>query len=284
MKAPLGIVLYKGKSQLDGEKILVIATGFQERSENRKTGDMIQTWIIRRDIDPILAKRLGKDFSICGDCFHRDAGTCYVNLCHGPLAVYNSFHNDNYVDFNEDMLHLFEGRNIRLGSYGDPAAVPIHIWTQICNVAAGWTGYTHQWNNTKLPHINVLQKYCMASCDMIEEQRKAISLGWRTFRIRTGNIDNFVEKNEFVCPASKEGGERSNCAKCQGCNGLQRPTMNNVVIKLHGKGIEDETIKSKFGDWQINRFEKTIKARRYKKKWRKDWKAVVKAFKLVTKC
>jgi len=279
-KEPQGIILYRGKSQLDGKNIIVIATGFQEKSDNKKTGDMIQTWILRRDTDPILAKRLGRDFSICGNCMHRDAGTCYVNLAHGPARVYEAFHNDSYVDFNEDMLKHFEGRNIRLGSYGDPAAVPIHVWTIICNTAKGWTGYTHQWNNPKLKHINVLQKYCMASIDMVEEKQKALKLGWRTFRIRTDNIDDFVEDNEFICPASKEAGVVSNCAKCNGCSGLTREAMKNVVIKIHGKGTDGGV-----GDnWLLKRFEKTIKARRYKKKWRKNWKQVIKNFKLVTKC
>ena len=46
---------------------------------------------------------------------------------------------------------------IRLGSYGDPAAVPIEIWDNLCSVAANYTGYTHQWATCD-PN---LKNYCM---------------------------------------------------------------------------------------------------------------------------
>ena len=44
-----GVVLYEGPSVLDGAPIAVIAT---LKSANVKTGDMIQTWIIRSDMHP----------------------------------------------------------------------------------------------------------------------------------------------------------------------------------------------------------------------------------------
>ncbi len=79
-KRPLGLILWRGKSLLDGKRIMVIATGVFNKTENKKTGDMIQAWILRRDIDPMLARRLGEDYSICGDCKHREQSTCYVNI------------------------------------------------------------------------------------------------------------------------------------------------------------------------------------------------------------
>ena len=47
-----GVVFYEGPSMLDGKPIVAIAT---PSTENRKTGDMIQTWILRRNIDPVRA-------------------------------------------------------------------------------------------------------------------------------------------------------------------------------------------------------------------------------------
>ena len=52
MPNPNGRILYEGPSMLDGAPIVVIATGFAERSGNDKTGAMIQTWILRADIPP----------------------------------------------------------------------------------------------------------------------------------------------------------------------------------------------------------------------------------------
>ena len=38
-KKPIGIILWSGKSLIDGERIAVIATGVFSKSENKKTGD-----------------------------------------------------------------------------------------------------------------------------------------------------------------------------------------------------------------------------------------------------
>ena len=61
-------VFYDGPSALDGAPIIGIAV---LRSDNRKTGDMVQTYILRADTHPVDALRDGSDASICGDCPHR---------------------------------------------------------------------------------------------------------------------------------------------------------------------------------------------------------------------
>ena len=45
-------VLYEGPSLLDGEPIVAILTGLRSSSGNRKTGAMLQTWILRADVSP----------------------------------------------------------------------------------------------------------------------------------------------------------------------------------------------------------------------------------------
>ena len=64
----LGVVLYEGPSLLDGQPIVVIATGLARLSANPKTGDMVQTWVLCRDVDPFAAIHNGQDVSVCGDC------------------------------------------------------------------------------------------------------------------------------------------------------------------------------------------------------------------------
>jgi hypothetical protein len=79
-------IVYQGPSLIDGQPIVVLV---QTGSKNRKTGDMVQTYILRSDIDPISASRTGQDSSICGDCIHKGQAsdkeqgqainrTCYV--------------------------------------------------------------------------------------------------------------------------------------------------------------------------------------------------------------
>ena len=63
-----GVVLYNGPSLIDGAPIIAIACRITEASENSKTGAMIQTFILRRDIAPHLALKTGADSSVCGDC------------------------------------------------------------------------------------------------------------------------------------------------------------------------------------------------------------------------
>ena len=106
---PLGIVLYQGPSQLDGESIVVIATGFQRPSANAKTGDMLQTWILRSDVNPLAAIHTGRDVSVCGDCplrgFLEGNGrrtvnrrrACYVAIHQAPLAVYDAYRRGRYA-------------------------------------------------------------------------------------------------------------------------------------------------------------------------------------------
>ena len=53
-----GFVLYDGASVLDGAPIVVIAT---LETSNAKTGAMVQTWILRSDIEPHQAIKTGDD-------------------------------------------------------------------------------------------------------------------------------------------------------------------------------------------------------------------------------
>lgn len=271
MKKPIGLVLYKGPSQIDGKLIVVLATGIFNQTDNEKTGNMIQTWILRADIPPIIAKQLGHDYSVCGDCKHRHFGSCYVNIAHGPHNTYNAYHRDRYAKFNEEEhLELFRGRKIRLGSYGDPAAVPTEVWDKVCSVASGWTGYTHQWN-TRFVDPD-LRKFCMASCDNTAEYIKAEKFAWRIFRVRMsdGNVaTDRLNYNEVVCPASNEAGNKTSCAKCGLCMGTASSSTRNPVIIVHG--LDHKIASFKYGMQRIKWKEKYRKVFQYPLKKKKKY-------------
>ena len=239
-----GRIIYEGESMLDGAPIVVIAIGFGTGSSNRKTGDMIQTYIIRRDLAPIAAAQSGADSSVCGTCVHRgvivsdQAGvtrnvgrTCYVNLGQGATSVYNTYLRGGYPVWDDNAEpHLTKGRIVRLGTYGDPAAVPVQVWTSLLMGASGHTGYTHQWRN---PNIKPLQRYCMASADTPEESRAAQSQGWRTFRVGLPSHPA-RQDNEALCPASAEAGKKLTCAQCRACDGTASSRRGSVYIPAHG--------------------------------------------------
>lgn len=240
-----GYVLYTGPSLLDGAPIVVIATGFKAGSTNRKTGEMIQTYILRSDVEPTDAIRLGDDDAICGDCPHRgriietDKGfknvgrTCYVNVGQGPLAVFRTYKAGKYpaAPFQLPVT----GRMVRLGTYGDPAAVPGDVWVNLLDGAAGHTGYTHQWRNPSLSreHLASLRGLCMASADTAEEADHAHAMGWRTFRVSLNPTLDPIRKGEVLCPASAEAGKKLTCAECRACDGANG-RRGSIYIPAHG--------------------------------------------------
>lgn len=247
MAKPNGYILYEGPSELDGKPIVVIATGFADKSANIKTGALIQTWILRADISPLEAVHSGEDASICGDCKHRgvleaqEDGTmrnkrrlCYVLEFQAPLSIWRAYKRGSYTNASawplEGRQDLFEGRMVRLGAYGDPAAVPERVWAYATLRAASWVGYTHQW--AKLPRTALLRTLTMASADTREEAAAAQAEGWRTFR-----VGESPEKGEISCPASEEMGKLVTCSDCGLCAGDYRQAKN-ITLRPHGNRVK----------------------------------------------
>lgn len=236
---PSGYVIYKGPSLLDGQPIVAILTGLgKRRSVNEKTGAMSQTWILPDNgIAPHINVRSGADASVCGDCKHRpiNGGACYVRVHQGARSVYAAYLRGRYgravsqpSPVDPTLAALGTGRTVRLGAYGDPAAVPAYIWRELLSRAAGWTGYTHQWRTCAAS----LQPLVMASCDTPEERAEAQAQGWRTFTVRMGS--DALAPRESVCPASHEAGRKLTCAQCQACNGTSSGRKGSIAIIVHG--------------------------------------------------
>ena len=104
-------------------------------SNNIKTGNVVQTWIIVKDVNPIEAVNTGADKLICGDCKHRGEivlvdkkrdkksysvrnglktinkqRKCYVKLFQAPYSVLKSYRKGNYKKISlqnyQSYLHL----------------------------------------------------------------------------------------------------------------------------------------------------------------------------------
>jgi hypothetical protein len=227
------MIVWRGLSQLDGvTPIVLLATGVSQgkASLNTKTGDMVQTWILRDDIAPHVALRDGMDEAICGTCPHRSpksggSGACYVNVGQGPRSTWVAHQNKGSLPFD---LSAFAGRKVRFGAYGDPAAVPFEVWELIASVAAGVTGYTHQWRacDTRF------SQYCMASADSVEDRRAARLMGYRTFWVRP--MGTVKPQGAVMCPASAEAGKRTVCASCMQCGGTSNGRTVDITIQAHG--------------------------------------------------
>ena len=232
-----GVVLYDGPSRIDGAPIVAIACRITQASANEKTGAMVQTFIMHRDIAPHLALKTGEDSSICGDCklrpINKGPTRCFVRVYQAPLSVWNAYQRGRYavpgVDFDAALLpELFSGLSFRIGSYGDPAAIPSRIWKTATRRVKNRTGYTHQWRR----RIGVgLKGLCMASADNESDVASATSKGWRTFRVRKHDAPTLDV--ESICPASREGKRRTQCDTCGLCKGAMI-AARNIVIADHG--------------------------------------------------
>lgn len=232
---PNGVVLFRGPSLLNGRPVACVAVGLARASGNAKTGAFVQTYILADGGEsPVEALRSGGDEAVCGECPHRPqngrAGSCYVNAGQAPLAVYRALQRGAYPAFDlAAHLALFAGRLVRLGSYGDPAAVPLDVWEEVCGAAAGWAGYSHNWRTCAPGYA----RYCMASCETAGDRELALALGYRTFRVRLP--EEPLEVGEFACPASEEAGRRLSCAECRACSGALAGGRNaSPAVVVHG--------------------------------------------------
>jgi len=220
---PNGRVLYEGPSLIDGAPIVVIATGFDESSGNAKTGEMIQTWILRADIPPHHAFKSPEGASVCGDCTHRLLQSCYVQWYQAPLSVWNCWHHGSGYD--KAAPSDFDGRILRIGSAGDPCAVPAEVWEPLLGRVSAHTGYTHQWRQ---PFAAWARGVLQASCDGFADYLEATAHGWATFLVTPA--DTPAPAGTVHCAASAERGHKTTCAACTLCDGATA----NVVIHAHG--------------------------------------------------
>jgi hypothetical protein len=232
-----GLIFYRGKSELDGENIVGVAVGLDGSSGNRKTGDLIQTYIfVDNGHFPHENAAYGRaDKSICGNCPHRakedqKAGSCYVNLGQGPYSVFKQLLQGKYDVLKQKHKPLFMGRYLRLGSYGDPAAIPFNVWAELSSWSTDHTGYTHQWRTCN----PLFKNLCMASCDSLDDMTVAKMLGWRTFRVKQEHDASLP--NEIRCPAQKGYFPQRQCQDCMACNGVNKvdDKRRDIVINVHG--------------------------------------------------
>jgi hypothetical protein len=214
----------------DSQRV-IIATGFESPSDNRKTGDMIQIWILVKSVSPTEAIRTGLDRLICGNCVHRGheengrfgvERTCYVNAGQAPLGIWRAWKAGAYLPLPS--VSVFAGRKVRFGAYGDPTWIPLSLALAIAGVASGHTGYSHQWRK---PSLQGWKTLLMASVDSIAELVIARSLGWSTFR-----VGSEASVGESLCASERVGTPCMDCLLCAGArNGLE-----SVHIPPHGTG------------------------------------------------
>jgi len=225
-------VFYRGPSELTGEPIMAVLTGLRRESRNPKTGPMLQTYILRSDMPPNQAVATGADAAVCGTCPLRGDGrygrTCYVTWWMAPVNVFKATRAVAAIAPAE-LARQVRGRFVRVGSYGDPAAVPFAVWDRALASIAGWTGYTHHWRTCD-PRLRDL---LMASVESEAGADEAQARGWRTFRARRPGDE--LRAHEVICPASHEAGKKLTCQQCGLCRGGASRSTRSIAIIAHGR-------------------------------------------------
>ena len=235
-------IIYAGPSLIDGSPILCVAV---YSNRNKKTGAVLHTYILHAEKDPLQANKDGSDYAICGNCVHRgtpsldptrktaENRSCYVVLFQGPLGVYKGVQRGIYptISGHAAIAAIGADRTVRIGTYGDPAAVPSYVWDSLLSQCAGHMAYSHQ---SAIAGADFRPDIMMQSAENETEARAAWAQGNRTFRV-VKSVSDIVKGSEILCPASAEAGYRTNCNACKLCGGAS-VKAKSIAIPAHGTG------------------------------------------------
>jgi len=215
------------------------AVQFQYGSNNSKTGDGVQIFIIPMKWVIEGKSAMNDDSASCMDCIHgKNANrTCYVRKGQSEMglkskvaSLHKHYTNGTLViqpiELATAEVPKIRGNYVRFGAYGEPIVLGESLTKVICEASATWTGYTHQWRN---PKYQWAKKYFMASADNERLGEIAQGMGWRTFRVRMANES--AMPREVICPASKEGNRKATCNTCGLCKGASIKAKSIVIIK-----------------------------------------------------
>ena len=208
-KSFLGYVLYEGVSHLGDDPIVVIATNVDSYAENIKTGNMVQIWIMLKDIAPHNAGARSK--SVCGNCAYRHdkGGLCYVRLGEAPLSIWNAYKRGRY-SLDPMGLNLIRNWIFHKGhtAYSESAIRFLN-------------------HKTLGSYAQFVASKVMLSAKTAKEADRLNGLGFKTFR----PVFTMKEARPYedLCASDRIGLECVECMECSGSN-----SKNSHVVLVHG--------------------------------------------------
>ena len=222
----------------DGQCVFVVRKG---HTTNEKISDckaLVQTYTFSLDQWKLansgrkitLKEFFAADRACCLDCpfsGNMGEGGCYAHKFmqySGFLALLRSIKAEDLTDLTSakyvEILKMSEKTYIRFGTYGEPSLLPFDLVSDMCAIARNWTGYTHQ---HKAEFAQPFSAYFMAST------HSELAETWRSFAV----INSGENVGAITCPASKEAGYKSNCARCGLCSGTAGKGSKSVQIINH---------------------------------------------------
>jgi hypothetical protein len=236
------VIVYEGPSHLidrsgntPSGNIFVVLSGLRDPSTNRKTGPMIQTWIL--PVGEFPSVRTAAAYRVCGDCEMESA--CYVNRI-TLSGFYQRFNQLPRVDFMQlsarERDRLLGSAAIRLGAFGNPSAMPLELAEALIE-GRNHTSYDAMWRTIDPAWARV----SMASCSSAEDAIEAWSRGWRVFLTLPDDTKQARAEIVKVKAAGATGlmcrfySSELQCYACRDCSGQVKEHRASVILNpLHG--------------------------------------------------
>ena len=166
---------------------------------------------------------------------------CYVRLEQAPTGIFKAYEAGRYeVVTTPVAIELVRGRPLRVGAYGDSAALPVGVLRPVVAAAAVVLNYTHAAGYAP-GRADRLGPFTMASADSIEQAQQYQARGLRTFRVSpsfelVGGVRRVldIQPGESQCPKTID--KAVQCVGCGLCDGNRRGLRGNIVAPVHGKG------------------------------------------------
>ena len=228
----------------DEKNVFVVS---KSKTSNKKISDgkpLVQTYTFSKEQYHLattskgfgMKKFFALDKSNCMDCKfsgNQGKGGCYThkfNQYVGFLSMLRSIKQEQLTRLTTQKIdaitEMCADTYVRFGTYGEPSLIPLPIVNAMTFKASNWTGYTHQHDKE---FAQGYKDFFMASTHTDEEASNRSEDGWRSFiALEIGS-----DANAISCPASKEAGFVTNCAKCSLCSGAKGKGIKNVKILLH---------------------------------------------------
>jgi hypothetical protein len=167
---------------------------------------------------------------------------CYVRTEQAPTVIYKSYRAGSYPNVTPGVAaNMVRGGELRVGAYGDSAALPIGAVRPLADAADVLTNYTHAPGYSP-GRAKRLAPFTMASADSPGQALAYQEQGFRTFRVSSdyttrGDGTRLVGDllpGEYQCPKTLD--HSVTCIDCGLCDGNRRGIAANIAAPVHGRG------------------------------------------------
>jgi len=167
---------------------------------------------------------------------------CYVRTEQAPTVIYKAYRAGSYPVVEPGVAaDMVKGGELRVGAYGDSAALPIRAVWPLADAADVLTNYTHAPGYSP-GRAKRLAPFTMASADSPGQALAYQEQGFRTFRVSPNyttrddgtRLVSDLLPGERQCPKTLD--HSVTCIDCGLCDGNRRGIAANIAAPVHGRG------------------------------------------------